>query len=65
MQKELLAVFKSLEHFKKQILGYKIIVKTDNEKFTKTHERNQGAQRWKIALPTLTFTLTMSEVNKI
>lgn len=50
MEKELLAVFRSLEFFKKKILGYPILKRTDNMNLTKMNEKNLRIHRWKVAI---------------
>lgn len=63
MEKEFLAIYKALQHFRPLILGRKIDVLTDNKNLTFHTNSNKRLQRWKIR--PCDFNLTFSHVEGI
>ncbi|KAG0435594.1 Retrovirus-related Pol polyprotein from transposon [Dictyocoela muelleri] len=58
MEKELLAIIKTLQHFKNIILNSRLIIHTDNNNLRyDTDSYNKRVQRWKLLLEEFDYSL--------
>ncbi|KAG0440563.1 Transposon Tf2-9 polyprotein [Dictyocoela muelleri] len=57
VEKEILAILKSLEHFKHLIFNTKINIETDNKNLTFSGELSKRAYRWKLLIEEFDYTL--------